>query len=163
MPEEPPFYDPTPRISGQELSEMLRGEGEQQFGQIVIIDARFEYEFQEGHIAGAINVTNLQQMVNVYNRFLGQNVCMVFYCVDSLNRSMMLMHRFRGYDRERNMTQYPNLNYPNIFMLDGGIVRFYQEHPDLCRGRYLPMNSSPHAENGEMRRKYHEFHVQFRR
>src|SRR4051812_33678436 len=39
---------------------------------------------------------------------------------------------------------FPNLHYPNIFVLDGGYKRFHELFPTLCVDNYIPMDDSAH-------------------
>lgn len=52
--------------------------------------------------------------------------------------SLSLRSRFlRSEDRANNA--YPTLDYPEMYLLNGGYKQFYAQHQDLCEGGYLPM------------------------
>jgi M-phase inducer tyrosine phosphatase len=96
---------------------------------VLVIDARFEYEYAGGHINNAINFRSRAEMENVYSHFRECNFAVVFYCEFSHTRGRTLMTAFREYDRMVHIDQYPELSYPRIFLLKGGYQRFYAELP----------------------------------
>ncbi|EAX88050.1 Rhodanese-like domain containing protein [Trichomonas vaginalis G3] len=147
-----PFKTLTPK----QLAQLINDPFSFGFNQVVILDARFEYEFHGGRIVGARNIRSKSQMIGIYERFLGQNVCIVVHCEFSQNRGPTLLSLFREYDRHHN--SYPNLSYPNTFLLEGGYRRFYEEMPDLCIGGYVPMREERFVNNGELRRS-HSFYA----
>ena len=57
---------------------------------------------------------------------------------------------FRNIDREKNKDRYPELFYPNVYVLDGGYKKFFAEHPDFCDGGYTPMLDEDHKINGDL-------------
>ena len=47
----------------------------------------------------------------------------------------------RKHDRDQNC--YPNLHYPELYILDGGYKAFFEGHEDLCHPRtYFTMDSN---------------------
>jgi len=54
----------------------------------------------------------------------------------------------RKHDRDQNC--YPNLHYPELYLLDGGYKAFFENHQELCEPqKYLPME-----ENADELKKY---------
>lgn len=52
----------------------------------------------------------------------------------------------RNADREKNSLEYPKLDYPEIYLLDGGYSNFFKHYEELCEPRqYLPMNDPKYA------------------
>lgn len=52
----------------------------------------------------------------------------------------------RNADREKNSLQYPKLDYPEIYLLDGGYSNFFKHHKELCEPcNYRPMNDPNHS------------------
>jgi M-phase inducer phosphatase 2 len=55
------------------------------------------------------------------------------------------MREIRERDRALNKHAYPRLNYPEIYLLEGGYSQFYAEFPHLCTPQgYLPMLHDNH-------------------
>ena len=112
------------------------------FDCLLILDARFEYEFKGGRIIGAINITSYKSMISLYKRYIedvrnGKSIAIIIHCELSSQRGPKLYNRFREYDRDMN--QYPNLTYPNLFLLEGGYKKFYGLYPEFCIGGYVSM------------------------
>lgn len=125
-------------ISGQQLIEIIEN---RPYDQIFILDARFQYEFDGGHITGAINVTNRDQIPNIYNNCIGRRTCVICYCEFSQNRGPNLWQLIRSFDRENHVTDYPNLTIPDLFILEQGYRSFYENHPEFCVGGYIEMHN----------------------
>lgn len=118
------------------------------YDHIVIVDVRFPYEYEGGHIDGAINVTSPDDLYTLYRNFQNfQNVLIVFYCEFSVSRSPKIMGLFREYDRMQHMEDYPHLSYPNIRLLQGGYHVFYEQHRGMCTGGYVGMSDQAHRED----------------
>lgn len=152
------FYvkdDTIPRVTLENLVLLLDGEYLGFFDKIQIIDCRFEYEYQGGHINNAVNV-NLQQQLE--ERFVGQDrrvseemtqqqqrTLMVFHCEFSSYRGPFMALHLRKCDRIINKENYPHLNYPNIVVLEGGYKSFFNLHASRCFPQcYVEMNDDKH-------------------
>lgn len=109
------------------------------FDNVVILDARFEYEFQGGHITGAFNIRSVEDMIKIYERFKDQNVLIICHCEYSKHRGPGLAMMFREYDRKQHSDNYPSLSFPELYVLEGGYRNFYRKYPDLCVGGYRKM------------------------
>ena len=117
---------------------------------IVIVDARFSYEFQGGKIRGAINVNSFEGITKLYKKYLGRDVSFIFHCEFSRNRGPTIMRQFREYDRMMHQESYPELAFPNLYLLEGGYSNFYSLYPELCEGGYTQMRDKKHVENGDL-------------
>lgn len=127
-----------PHISGLELINMIQDPSLL----TMIIDCRFGYEYNGGHIAGATNFDNVFQLMRTVRRFKGIDCNIVFHCEFSKNRGPTIAQLFRQKDRELNKHNYPKLDYNNVYVLSGGYSRFYREHREFCIGEYLPMRNN---------------------
>lgn len=106
---------------------------------IVLVDARFTHEYDGGHIAGAVNVKTPQEMIELYNRYIDTGSTIIMYCEFGVQRSRALQSAFRDYDRAQHTHNYPNLSYPNVYVIERGYKEFFQCHPELCVGGYVQM------------------------
>jgi M-phase inducer tyrosine phosphatase len=43
-----------------------------------------------------------------------------------------------------NMTQYPALHYPEVYILEGGYARYHAHSPQHCQGSYVSMDDPNH-------------------
>lgn len=141
------------KITGDELFKYFQNQSYlNKLRKIIIIDVRYNYEFKGGRIIGAKNIQTIDELKKLYKRFKdqGNSIGIIFHCEYSHDRSPKVMNLFRNYDRESN--KYPNLSFPNIFLLEGGYKEFYKRHSDLCCGGYTPMRDIDFIKSGELKR-----------
>jgi hypothetical protein len=150
--------DPAPLNSAglRDLIENYRLYG---FDILLIIDARFNYEYEGGHIKGSWNVRRNAEMQELYEQFRDCNGCVVFHCEFSQDRGPKLMNIFRDYDRQ--VHSYPTLSYPFVFLLEGGYRQFYADCPDLCTKGYIEMRDARFVENGSLKASHALYIEQF--
>ncbi|XP_071448865.1 M-phase inducer phosphatase-like isoform X2 [Hetaerina americana] len=154
-------------ITSDTLAGLLHGK----FGDCVdsysIIDCRYPYEYEGGHIKGAKNLFTheqiLKEFINNREETTSHNSSkseggsckdkregselksikrdiLVFHCEFSSERGPRLSRFLRNSDRDRNKECYPALHYPEIYLLHGGYKEFFDKHSDLCEPcSYLPM------------------------
>jgi len=115
------------RINHETMEKILRGEFCQEYDEVFIIDGRFSYEYEGGHI---INAKNIQCPEELERNFFQEppppdkKFLIIFHCEYSQKRGPELYDRMRKRDRELNV--YPNLYYPEIYLLDKGYQGFYE-------------------------------------
>ncbi|KAG9275203.1 M-phase inducer phosphatase 2 [Astyanax mexicanus] len=119
-----------------------------QFSDVVerlfVIDCRYPYEFEGGHIKGALNL-HLEEQIE--DRFFSQpflpqspdkRVLLVFHCEFSSERGPRMCRFVR--ERDRDLNEYPNLHYPELYVLKGGYKDFFPLHKRECEPQdYRPM------------------------
>lgn len=114
-----------------------------------IIDCRFEYEYEGGHVRGATNINTHEKLSEVFLKQpkLDKRQVLVFHCEYSSQRAPRMAQHLRGKDRVLNESVYPKLWYPEIYVLDGGYKRFFAECPSYCDPEaYVSMNDSSFIE-----------------
>ncbi|KAG5368736.1 M-phase inducer phosphatase [Yarrowia sp. C11] len=162
--------DPFRRIKRETLVEILDGQHSHYYDRHVVIDCRFEYEYEGGHIDGAININSkdrLEELLTDEERLLG-NPCanlerpgkrsgdarkrtlLVFHCEYSAHRGPRMAMHLRNRDRRLNMTNYPHLNFPDVVILQGGYNHFFEQFHTRCYPpQYVEMNDSMHKSTCE--------------
>ena len=149
---------PIPRISPKTLCECLRGVYDSLDHDLYIIDCRFNYEFDGGHIQGASNINDPDTLKEIFfDNGIKPDCMIVFHCEFSQNRGPSIAHLFREIDRYINRASHPALYYPFVYILEGGYSVFYQQYPEMCEGGYQPMNDDRFIENGTCSRAMTEF------
>lgn len=130
------------KLSHTQLSQLIRDPSSFDFERIIIIDARYPYEYENGKIINAMNVQSLKKLDRIFqnNKKNGKKTAVIFHCEFSRIRGPKVMSIFRKLDRERN--EYPNLFFPHVFLLEGGYKTFFEKHRDLCVGGYVQMKDS---------------------
>lgn len=145
--------DPFRRISRDTLCEILdnRHVGTV-YDRHVVVDCRFEYEYEGGHIDGAININSKEglEQVLIASAAGDEKVLLVFHCEYSAHRGPRMAMQLRNLDRQVNMNRYPYLHFPDIAILDGGYSSFFETcHARCFPPRYVEMNDSMYADRCE--------------
>lgn len=137
--------DNLPRIDKSTLLEVLDGKFNDCFDNIMIIDCRFEYEYEGGHINGAINYNDKDQLAGELFAVPKSRTALVLHCEYSAHRAPIMAKYIRHHDRAANVDTYPHLTYPDMYILDGGYSAFFSEHRSLCFPQnYVEMNADGH-------------------
>lgn len=137
--------DTLPRIDRGILLDVINGKYNDQFDQVMLIDCRFEYEYDGGHINGALNYNDKERLVAELFANPNPRTALILHCEYSVHRAPIMAKYIRHRDRAFNVDQYPQLTYPNLYILDGGYSAFFAEHRGLCYPQnYVEMNSKEH-------------------
>jgi M-phase inducer tyrosine phosphatase len=139
--------DSIPRITKNTLLEILDGNFDSHFDQRMIIDCRFEYEFEGGHIDGAVNYNDKESLTSqLFEASLPGKTLLIFHCEYSAHRAPIMARYVRKQDRSTNTEYYPKLTYPEVYILDGGYSAFFAEHRARCFPQnYVEMDAKEHA------------------
>lgn len=139
--------DSIPRITKDTLLQVLGGNFVGQYDQRMIIDCRFEYEFEGGHIDGAVNYNDKELLTSqLFEASLPGKTLLIFHCEYSAHRAPIMARHVRKQDRATNAEHYPKLTYPEVYILDGGYSSFFAEHRDRCFPQnYVEMDAKEHA------------------
>ncbi|KAF7559546.1 hypothetical protein G7046_g4615 [Stylonectria norvegica] len=146
--------DPTdtiPRISKETLLDVLDGKYYQHFDQKMVIDCRFEYEYDGGHIDGAVNYNDKELLASqLFQNPMSNRTLLVFHCEYSAHRAPLMARHVRSEDRTANAECYPRLTYPEVYILDGGYSGFFTEHRGRCYPQeYVEMSDEKHQRTCE--------------
>ncbi|KAJ6240709.1 cdc25-like protein phosphatase twine-related [Anaeramoeba flamelloides] len=122
-------------ISPETLCDLLDGSYKKKYGiefsDVIVIDCRFDWEYEGGHIAGAKN-WNVPRVLfhKLFCKEIRENVCLVFHCEFSQHRGPKMCKLLRRTDRKINV--YPNLHYPQLYVLEKGYKEFFK-HSDRSK------------------------------
>ncbi|KAJ5432299.1 M-phase inducer phosphatase [Penicillium daleae] len=137
--------DTLPRIGKHTLLELLDGKFNDRFDHIMIVDCRFEYEYEGGHINGALNYNDKERLAGELFGAPKPRTALILHCEYSAHRAPIMAKYIRHHDRAVNIDSYPNLTYPDLYILDGGYSSFYAEHRAFCYPQnYVEMNADGH-------------------
>ncbi|KAK2727671.1 hypothetical protein QYM36_008231, partial [Artemia franciscana] len=142
-------------ISCHTLADLIRGKFNDAVSKFEVVDCRFPFEFNGGHI---IHATNLWTKDSIYQEYLdGRGVArippyptpelnaekrniLIFHCEFSSERGPNLSRFLRNKDRDANKEHYPALHWPEIYLLEGGYKEFFTNYIELCEPKeYMPM------------------------
>ncbi|KAI9367619.1 hypothetical protein BJX61DRAFT_551290 [Aspergillus egyptiacus] len=137
--------DNLPRIDKTTLVDLKDGKYNELFDNIMIIDCRFEYEYDGGHIVGAVNYNDKEFLAEELFANPRPRTALVFHCEYSVHRAPLMAKFIRHRDRAYNVDSYPHLSYPDMYILAGGYSGFFAEHRSLCYPQnYVEMSAKEH-------------------
>ena len=139
-------------VSPETISQLLNGHYSPEVATYHVIDCRYPYEFEAGHIGGATNFWRRDEILEKITQHNvgsqqrhGRNV-IIFHCEFSSERGPKMCRYLRQLDRDLNSDSYPSLCYPELYILDGGYKAFYELYPEYCTPRdYKPMVHPDHV------------------
>ncbi|XP_030747369.1 M-phase inducer phosphatase-like [Sitophilus oryzae] len=144
-------------ISSLTMSNVIRGKYTPMLNSFLIIDCRYPYEYNGGHIEGAINIYTQEQCLKLLHKPVkqaGGRHILIFHCEFSMERGPSMSRLLRKEDRLMNSSNYPNLVYPEIYILEGGYKTFFHSFPELCVPKnYKQMLHPDHADDFRYFRK----------
>lgn len=121
------------RIDARTLCHLMKSMSSQEFAQkYVLVDCRYPYEFNGGHIKGAINVFDTSKCEEVFypsnsvHRAEIHQRIPIFYCEYSQKRGPSMAQTLRSVDRQRNVDVYPKVDFPEIYVIDKGYRNFFE-------------------------------------
>ena len=83
-----------PRITKDTMVDVLDGKYGQNYERSIIIDCRFEYEYEGGHIEGAINVNDKDRLATqLFETTQPGNTLLIFHCEYSAHRAPIMYVR----------------------------------------------------------------------
>lgn len=83
--------DSLPRINHTTLVNVLNGDFDHMYDNKVIIDCRFEYEYEGGHINGAKNFCDKEHLAEkLFSSTESSNTLLIFHCEYSAHRAPLM-------------------------------------------------------------------------
>ncbi|XP_020854923.1 M-phase inducer phosphatase 1 isoform X3 [Phascolarctos cinereus] len=138
-------------ISPEIMASVLNGKFANLIKEFVIIDCRYPYEYEGGHIRGAVNL-HMEEEVEAFllkkpiRPTDGKRVIVVFHCEFSSERGPRMCRFVRERDRLDN--EYPKLHYPELYVLKGGYKDFFLKCKSYCEPpSYRPMHHEDFKED----------------
>lgn len=147
------------RITPETLVALMQGQYNDRIGSYQVVDCRFGYEHEGGHIPGAINLSTLDQvkshfLLTSHGRELpprsqsgkpdefgnSRKPVLVFHCEFSCKRAPSMALALRQADRAL-AADYPNCHYPELYVLQGGYCAFFKRFQSICEpAAYVEMD-----------------------
>ncbi|XP_073505956.1 M-phase inducer phosphatase 2 [Phyllobates terribilis] len=123
-------------ITPEMMNDVLNGKYAQQIDRCIVVDCRYPYEYEGGHIKGAVNLP-MEQDVDAFLLKTpivpsgeDKRVIIIFHCEFSSERGPRMCRFVRKQDRSSN--EYPKLHYPELYVLKGGYKEFFPGFQTLC-------------------------------
>uniref|UniRef100_A0A170ZL51 protein-tyrosine-phosphatase n=1 Tax=Triatoma infestans TaxID=30076 RepID=A0A170ZL51_TRIIF len=142
-------------ISSETLAKLIHGDFKETIESYKIIDCRYPYEYEGGHIKGAINIYTCDDIIRELletrsanqpedKKVIKRENVLIFHCEFSSERGPFLSRFLRREDRAGN--EYPYLHYPEVYLLHGGYSEFFKTYEALCEPRsYRAMQDPAHS------------------
>lgn len=143
--------DTIPRITQDTMLDILDGKFNEKFDHKMVIDCRFEYEYDGGHIEGAVNHNDKELLTSqLFKTPIGGRSLLIFHCEYSAHRAPLMARHVRAEDRTVNAEFYPRLTYPEVYILDGGYSGFFSTFRGRCYPpEYVEMSDEKHQRTCE--------------
>merc|ERR1719180_202716 len=144
-------------ITAHTMAEVLEGRYNNQIRSVRVIDCRYKFEFDGGHIRGAENWQHGEDddFLNGFLPPLKPPLAKAPASYDAATqnseeeskRGPDYCTKLRTKDRNVNKDVYPGLHYPEVYLLHKGYKEFWTNHPDLCEGGYTEMDNPQFSHN----------------
>ncbi|XP_031444539.1 M-phase inducer phosphatase 2 [Phasianus colchicus] len=139
-------------ISPEMMVAVLSGHFSSAIESCVIVDCRYPYEYEGGHIKGAVNLPMEQDVEEFLLKKpivpfdVNKRVIVIFHCEFSSERGPRMCRFVREKDRACN--EYPHLHYPELYVLKGGYREFFPQYQAHCEPQdYRPMHHADFKED----------------
>ena len=121
-------------VSCETVNRLLNGDFDATVKKYIIVDCRFEYEYNGGHIVNAINIVRPEHAVEKFFKahIYDTNTCILFHCEFSSHRAPKMMEEVRRIDRKLHEESYPELYYPQLYLIKGGYKEFFESYRGKC-------------------------------
>lgn len=106
----------------------------------IIVDCRYPFEFNGGKIKSARNLYTWPLVKEeIYDQYaVGDHTpIIIFHCEFSSERAPKMYRTFRNFDRQEH--QFPELKFPELYILKTGYKQFFEEYKEFCEGEYVLM------------------------
>ena len=128
--------DAIKRICADTLSNLIEGKYAHLIDEFLVVDCRFHYEYQGGHIVNAVNMNSVLEVEKFLLSSSFAQSCkkkaVIFHCEFSSYRAPRMALHVRKNDRLVNANAYQNLLFPEMYILEGGYKAFYAKAPLHC-------------------------------
>ncbi|XP_061179615.1 M-phase inducer phosphatase-like [Saccostrea echinata] len=141
-------------VTNETVSKLVNGEFDDVIGSYQIIDCRYPYEYEAGHVKNALNLYKESDAETIlsFKENQGDNEgkrhILIFYCEFSSERGPKMYRNVRKADRAMNQDQYPKLNFPEMYLMHNGYKCFFENQKRFCEPEdYKPMLHKEHAQD----------------
>jgi hypothetical protein len=124
-------------VTPETVAELLRGGFQAQLRGFLLLDCRFPFEFEGGSLQGASLLCDPERMEQWLFSAAALESCtqtaLIFFCEFSANRAPKMLRHVRNVDRRLHADCYPELYYPELYLVDGGYNKCFEtlQH-ELC-------------------------------
>ncbi|EDR21909.1 M-phase inducer phosphatase, putative [Entamoeba dispar SAW760] len=125
-------------LSPYDLNQLINSS---KLDELFIVDVRYPYEFNGGHVRYSMNIATDVTLYKELNKLFEINhskkIILIAYCEFSQTRAPSLLKELRHTIGNKLI---------DIFLVEGGYERIFEEYPSLCEGGYIQMNDPRYFE-----------------
>eukprot|EP00040_Diaphanoeca_grandis_P007983 m.43261 g.43261 ORF g.43261 m.43261 type:complete len:562 (-) comp19333_c1_seq1:250-1935(-) len=124
-------------VSPNTVNNLLEGNYRGVIDEFLIVDSRFPFEHDGGHIQGAVNYWNIERAVHrifvdhVVKPNNKSRTVIIFHCEFSSVRAPTMLKAIRTLDDELTQGQNGSL-FPELYIMEGGYSTFFKQHMSKC-------------------------------
>lgn len=108
----------------------------EEINEFFIVDCRYPYEYEGGHIKTAINLSKKEAVYDFFMKKPKSNpenrIIVIFHCEFSSKRAPSMYRYLRNKDRDSHTECYPKLFYPEMYVIQGGYKAFFESCKEYC-------------------------------
>ncbi|KAL3659046.1 hypothetical protein V7S43_015930 [Phytophthora oleae] len=146
-------------ITPETVLKVQRGDFKDQLVDFRLLDCRFPFETEGGTLKGASSLCDPDRMEAQLFEVSALENCtrtaLIFFCEFSANRAPKMLRHVRNVDRRLHADSYPELYYPELYLIDGGYKHCFEtlQH-EICApsALYVTMEDERFVE--ECRREF---------
>lgn len=141
------IHFPTVRmIAPRTLHQLLTGAYQGPITNFLVIDCRYPYEYEGGHIRGAVNLWTNEEIMNYllrdgrFDLSAGQSTALIFHCEFSAQRGPGQYVNLMEIDSRIMLSQGHKRLFPEMYLLHKGYKAYFETFPEDCEPcNYVPM------------------------
>ncbi|EGT30998.1 hypothetical protein CAEBREN_09297 [Caenorhabditis brenneri] len=130
------------QIDSEDLKNLLLSHTEASFNaKYILIDCRYPFEYRGGHIKYATNFfdpNNIAELFYNEDDTVKHRRIPIFYCEFSQKRGPSMAEALREYDRYVHRNNYPNVSFPEMYVLHKGYRQFFKVGRTINRSLCFP-------------------------
>ncbi|KAG1707124.1 hypothetical protein DVH05_026320 [Phytophthora capsici] len=146
-------------ITPETVAKVQRGDFKDQLVDFRLLDCRFPFETEGGTLKGASSLCDPDKMETQLFEVSALKNCtrtaLIFFCEFSANRAPKMLRHVRNVDRRLHADSYPELYYPELYLIDGGYKHCFETlRQEICAPSALYVTMEDERFTEECRRDF---------
>eukprot|EP00041_Stephanoeca_diplocostata_P034809 m.1205678 g.1205678 ORF g.1205678 m.1205678 type:complete len:644 (-) comp24583_c0_seq5:2639-4570(-) len=140
-------------VTPETVHRLLNHEFDDRVSEYIIVDCRFPFEYEGGHIESAVNHWNVELAINAFfahpvvTAGNGGRTVVLFHCEFSSHRAPTMLCNLRRMDAHIT-TGVDGLLFPEFYLIEGGYSVFFEKYPQHCTPQsYTKMKDKRYAKD----------------
>lgn len=135
-------------VTPETVHRLLSNEFHEHVSEFIIVDCRFPFEYDGGHIKTAVNQWNAELAINAFfahpvvTAGNGGRTVVLFHCEFSSHRAPTMFCNLRRMDAHITAGA-KGLLFPEFYLIEGGYSVFFDKYPQHCTPQSYTVRSLP--------------------